>query len=122
MPTGVTLSSLGITSRSAVSRAGSDAPMTVRKMISRVISDIFGATGKSVFTGHVRHVGRRDLGHHDRLPGDRVAVEGGQHLTPSLPVHVVVDHQHGAVAEQAAEHRVRFACVIDGWDFPRTPF
>ena len=69
----------------------------------------------------LRHAGRRNLGHHGRLARDRVAVEGGQHLAPSLPVHVVVDHQYRAVAEQAAKHRVRFACVIDARDCPRTP-
>ena len=53
---------------------------------------------------------------------DRVTVEGGQHLSPALAVHVAVDHQHRAVPEDAAKDRVRLACVIDGGiareDFP----
>ena len=60
-----------------------------------------------------RDIGRGDLGHHAGLPRDRVAVECGQHLAPSLPMHVVVDHQHGAGAEQAAQHRIRFTGVVD---------
>lgn len=48
---GPTLSSRGITSRSAASRAASLAPMTVRRITSSVISDIFGWTGNSRPTG-----------------------------------------------------------------------
>ena len=46
-------SSRGSTRRSAASRAGSLAPMTVRRITSRVISDIRGATGNSVPTGQL---------------------------------------------------------------------
>nr|CRL77046.1 hypothetical protein CPGR_04170 [Mycolicibacterium malmesburyense] len=49
---GPTFSSFGITSRSAASRSGSLAPITVRRITSRVISDIFGATGNGLPTGH----------------------------------------------------------------------
>ena len=41
----------GMTSRSAASRAGSLAPMTVRRMTSRVISDILGPAAMSCPTG-----------------------------------------------------------------------
>ena len=48
---GPTLSSRGITSRSAASRTGSLAPITVRRITSRVISEVFGATGNGSPTG-----------------------------------------------------------------------
>ena len=48
---GPTLSRRGITWRNAVSRAGSPAPMTVRRITSSVISDIFDATGNVRPTG-----------------------------------------------------------------------
>lgn len=41
----------GSTSRSAASRSGSSAPITVRRMTSRVIAAILGATANSLPTG-----------------------------------------------------------------------
>ncbi|CNU11168.1 Uncharacterised protein [Mycobacterium tuberculosis] len=49
---GPTLSSRGMTLRSAASRTGSLAPMTVRRITSRVISDILGATANALAIGH----------------------------------------------------------------------
>ena len=42
-----------MTARSAASRAGSLAPMTVRRITSSVISDIFGATANGRPTGQL---------------------------------------------------------------------
>ena len=68
-----------------------------------------------------RDVRRRDLGHHSGLPRDRVAVEGGQHLPPPLPMHVVVDHQHRTVAEQACQASSSPHPRDRRSGFPRTP-
>ncbi len=110
---GVTLSSVGITSRSAASRSGSEAPMTVRRITSRVISDIFGATANSAPTGHVAMFAAAISAITAVWRATASRWNGGQHLAPPLPMHVVVDHQHRTVAEQARQHRVRFTCVID---------
>ena len=48
---GPTFSNRGSTERRAPSRSGSPAPITVRRITSRVISDIFGATGNGRPTG-----------------------------------------------------------------------
>ncbi len=96
---GVTLSSFGITSRSAASRSGSEAPMTVRRITSRVISDIFGATANSDATGHVAMFAAAISAITAVCRATASRWNGGQHLAPPLPMHVVVDHQHRTVAE-----------------------
>ena len=58
-------------------------------------------------------IGRGDLGHHLGLAGDRVAVERLQHQPAPVAVHLVVDHQNRRRAQQAGQHRIRFARMVD---------
>ena len=76
--------------------------MTVRRITSSVISDIFDATGNVRVDRPARDVVRGDLGHGRGLSRHGVAANGGEHLPPPVAVHVVVDHQNRSVAEQTA--------------------
>ncbi len=58
-------------------------------------------------------VRRGDFGHHPGLARDGITLERGHHETAPVAVYVFVGHQHRAVADQPAQHRVRFAGMVD---------
>ena len=74
-----------------------------------MISDVFGADRERPAHRPTGDVLRGDLGHQLGLPCDGVAMERRHHQSATVAMHVVVDHQDRAVAEQAAQHRIRFA-------------